>query len=66
MLINMLSKHRLKQNEIKLKNRPIYQDNEFIFARVDGHRQYLEYNKKVFRVYASANIISYMLSILAK
>ncbi|GHH99761.1 site-specific integrase [Neobacillus kokaensis] len=39
MLISMLKKHRLKQNEIKLKNRPIYQENEFIFAREDGHPQ---------------------------
>ncbi|MGX9136216.1 tyrosine-type recombinase/integrase [Rummeliibacillus sp. JY-2-4R] len=35
----MLKKHRLKQNEIKLKNRPIYQDNGFIFALEDGHPQ---------------------------
>jgi integrase len=39
MLINMLKKHRLKQNEIKLKNRLVYQDNEFIFVREDGHPQ---------------------------
>lgn len=39
MLISMLKKHKLKQNEIKFKNRPIYQDNEFIFARDDGHPQ---------------------------
>lgn len=39
MLINMLKKHRLKQNEIKLKNRLVYQDNGFIFAREDGHPQ---------------------------
>ncbi|MFY0167363.1 hypothetical protein P3K79_28485, partial [Bacillus anthracis] len=39
MLISMLKKQRLKQNEIKLKNRPIYQDNEFIFAREDEHPQ---------------------------
>lgn len=39
MLINMLKKHRVKQNEIKLKNRLIYQDNGFIFAREDGHPQ---------------------------
>jgi len=29
----------LKQNEIKLKNRLVYQDNEFIFTREDGHPQ---------------------------
>lgn len=39
MLINMFKKHRLKQNEIKLKNRLIYQENGFIFARQDGHPQ---------------------------
>jgi integrase len=39
MLISMLKKHRLKQNEIKLKNRLVYQDNGFIFAREDGHPQ---------------------------
>ncbi|MFJ5762954.1 hypothetical protein ACIQAA_28310 [Neobacillus sp. NPDC093182] len=33
MLINMLKKHRIKQNEIKLKNGLVYQDNGFIFAR---------------------------------
>ncbi|MFK2827197.1 site-specific integrase [Bacillus sp. B190/17] len=38
-LINMLKKHKIKQNEIKLKNRLIYQDNGFIFAREDGHPQ---------------------------
>ncbi|MFU2014514.1 tyrosine-type recombinase/integrase [Peribacillus butanolivorans] len=39
MLINMLKKHRLKQNENKLKNRLVYQDNGFIFARENGHPQ---------------------------
>jgi integrase len=39
MLVSMLKKHRIKQNEIKLKNRIIYQDNGFIFAREDGHPQ---------------------------
>jgi hypothetical protein len=39
MLVNMLKKRRLKQNEIKLKNRLVYQDNGFIFAREDGHPQ---------------------------
>ncbi|SFD00097.1 hypothetical protein SAMN05443252_11218 [Bacillus sp. OV322] len=32
MLINMLKKHRIKQNEIKLKNGLVYQDNGFIFS----------------------------------
>lgn len=39
MLVSMLKKHRIKQNEIKLKNRPIYKDSGFIFAREDGHPQ---------------------------
>lgn len=39
MLLNMLRKHRIKQNEIKLKNRLVYKDNGFIFAREDGHPQ---------------------------
>jgi integrase len=39
MLIKMLKKHEIKQKEIKLKNKPIYQDNGFIFARDDGHPQ---------------------------
>lgn len=39
MLVNMLKKHKIKQNEIKLKNRNVYQDNGFIFAREDGHPQ---------------------------
>jgi integrase len=38
-LVTMLKKHRVKQNEIKLKNRLIYLDNGFIFAREDGHPQ---------------------------
>jgi integrase len=38
-LVSMLKKHKVKQNEIKLKNRLIYQDNGFIFAREDGHPQ---------------------------
>lgn len=37
MLINMLKKHRIKQNEMKLKNGLVYQDNGLIFARGDGH-----------------------------
>lgn len=32
-------KHEIKQKETKLKNKPIYQDNGFIFAREDGHPQ---------------------------
>jgi integrase len=39
MLVSMLKKHRIKQNEIKLKDRIIYQENGFIFARDDGHPQ---------------------------
>jgi integrase len=39
MLVNMLKKHRIKQNEIKLKNGIVYEDNGFIFAREDGHPQ---------------------------
>jgi integrase len=39
MLVNMLKKQRIKQNEVKLKNQIIYQDNNFIFARDDGHPQ---------------------------
>jgi integrase len=39
MLVNMLKKHKIKQNEIKFRNRIIYQDNGFIFAREDGHPQ---------------------------
>lgn len=38
-LVSMLKKHKVKQNEIRLKNRLIYQDNGFIFAREDGHPQ---------------------------
>lgn len=38
MIINMLKKHRHKQNEIKLKTGLVYQDG-FIFAREDGHPQ---------------------------
>jgi integrase len=39
MLVNLLKKHRIEQNEVKLKNRIVYQDNGFIFAREDGHPQ---------------------------
>jgi integrase len=38
-LVNMLKKHKIKQSEIKLKNRLIYQDSGFVFAREDGHPQ---------------------------
>lgn len=38
-LVNLLKKHRIKQNEIKLKNRLIYIEGGFIFARDDGHAQ---------------------------
>lgn len=38
-LVNLLKKHRIKQNEIKLKNRLINKDSGFIFARGDGHPQ---------------------------
>ena len=39
MLVKMLKKHEIKQKEVKLKNKLIYQDNGFIFARDDGHPQ---------------------------
>ncbi|WP_099363768.1 site-specific integrase [Fredinandcohnia onubensis] len=39
MLVSMLKKHLTKQKEVKLKNRLVYQDNGFIFAREDGHPQ---------------------------
>ncbi|WP_180953517.1 tyrosine-type recombinase/integrase [Bacillus sp. T33-2] len=39
MLVSMLKKHRIKQHEIKLKNRIMYQDSGFIFVRDDGHPQ---------------------------
>lgn len=38
-LVSELRKHRLRQNKIKLKNRIIYNDKGFIFARDDGHPQ---------------------------
>lgn len=38
-LVSMLKKNKIKQNEVKLKNRLIYQDFGFIFAREDGHPQ---------------------------
>ncbi|MCK1986267.1 MULTISPECIES: site-specific integrase [Peribacillus] len=39
MLTNMFKKHKIYQNEIKLKNSPIYQNENFIFARDDGYPQ---------------------------
>ena len=39
MLVGMFKKHRIKQSEIKLKNRLIYKDAGFIFAREDGYPQ---------------------------
>jgi integrase len=39
MLVGLLRKHRIKQNETKLKNRKIYNDCSFIFARDDGYPQ---------------------------
>lgn len=39
MLVNLLKKHKIKQNEIKLKNRKVYEENNFIFAREDGKPQ---------------------------
>ncbi|CAL1525660.1 Tyrosine recombinase XerC [Bacillus subtilis] len=38
-IVNLLKKHKIYQNEIKLKNRLVYQDSAFIFAREDGHPQ---------------------------
>jgi integrase len=39
MIIGMLKKHRILQNETKLKNRLLYKDSGFIFARGDGQPQ---------------------------
>lgn len=39
MIVNILKSQRIRQNEIKLKNRMIYKDSGFIFAREDGHPQ---------------------------
>ncbi|MCM3125832.1 site-specific integrase [Mesobacillus sp. MER 48] len=39
MLVSMLRKHRIVQRESKMKNRQIYNDKGFIFARSDGHPQ---------------------------
>lgn len=38
-LIKMLYRHEIKQKEIKLQKGSIYVDNQFIFARNDGHPQ---------------------------
>ncbi|MGD6845211.1 tyrosine-type recombinase/integrase [Bacillus infantis] len=39
LLVNMLKKHKIKQNEIKLRNSMIYKNEGFIFAREDGYPQ---------------------------
>lgn len=39
MLVKMLKKHEIKQKEIKLKNKLVYNDSGFIFARDDGYPQ---------------------------
>ncbi len=36
MLIAMLKMHRVRQNEIKMRNRMIYKKLNYIFAREDG------------------------------
>lgn len=46
MLVSMFKKHKLKQMEQKMKNRDIYEDEGFIFARGDGKPQL----RKVFEV----------------
>ncbi|MFD1170509.1 site-specific integrase [Oceanobacillus caeni] len=38
-LIKMLKRHSVKQKEIKLQRGVMYADNQFIFARNDGHPQ---------------------------
>lgn len=38
-LVKMLRRHAIKQKEIKLKKGILYVDNQFIFARNDGHPQ---------------------------
>jgi integrase len=38
-LIKMLKRHGIKQKEIKLQKGAMYADNQFIFARNDGHPQ---------------------------
>nr|WP_071461337.1 site-specific integrase [Bacillus mediterraneensis] len=39
MVVSMLKRHRLHQNQTKLENRLVYNDSGFIFARNDGHPQ---------------------------
>lgn|SRR5690606_28382113 len=39
MLVKMLKRHEIKQKEIKLQQGEFYHDNQFIFARNDGHPQ---------------------------
>jgi integrase len=39
LLVTLLKKHKIKQNEIKLRKRMIYHEKGFIFAREDGHPQ---------------------------
>lgn len=38
-LVKMLKRHEVKQKESKLQRGPLYVDNNFIFARNDGHPQ---------------------------
>ncbi|MCQ6281594.1 tyrosine-type recombinase/integrase [Bacillus sp. EB600] len=38
-LVKMLKRHAIKQKEIKFQKGPLYVDNQFIFARDDGHPQ---------------------------
>lgn len=38
-LVKMLKRHNIKQKETKLQKGSIYVDNQFIFARNDGHPQ---------------------------
>lgn len=38
-IVKMLKRHAIKQKEIKLQKGPLYIDNQFIFARNDGHPQ---------------------------
>lgn len=38
-LVKMLKRHAIKQKEIKLQKGVMYVDNQFIFARNDGHPQ---------------------------
>ncbi|MGN7299093.1 tyrosine-type recombinase/integrase [Ferdinandcohnia sp. SAFN-114] len=38
-LVKLLKKHKIKQNEVKLEKGNLYEDNQFIFSREDGHPQ---------------------------